>query len=74
MTNPTIAFTQDTLFEIFKQSALKYGLNGSAKIYVTDNGGVLKADHFPPEEIIPGGVPKVTPINELREELLNNKP
>lgn len=65
MLNPTIAFTQDTLFEIFKQSATKFGLNGTAKIYVTDNAGTLKIDHFAPEEIIPGGVSKVVhePLN-----------
>lgn len=58
MTNPTICFTQDTMFEIFKQSALKFGLNGSAKIYVTEKNGVLEAQHIEPEQII-SDVPKV---------------
>ena len=61
--NPTICFTQDTMFNIFKQSALKFGLNGSAKIYVTDNHGVLEVQHFPPEEVVPGGVPKLTAMS-----------
>ena len=62
MTNPTINFSQDVLFELFKQSATKFGLNGSAKIYVTDVGGVLDVNHFPPDVITPGGVPKMTAI------------
>jgi len=70
MTNPTIAFTQDTLFELFRQSAKKFGLNGSAKIYVTDIGGTLKVDHFGPETITPGGISKV--LHEPLEEPVNN--
>lgn len=66
MQHPMIAFTQDTLFDLFKQSAKKFGLNGSAKIYVTDTGGTLKVDHFGPEVITPGGVSKVVhePVND----------
>lgn len=63
MNNPSICFTQDTLFEIFKQSAKKFGLKGSAKIYVTDNQGVLEFQHFAPEDITPGGVPKLTSLD-----------
>ena len=63
MVNPTIVFTQDTMFEIFKQSATKFGLIGSAKIYVTEKNGVLETQHIAPEEITPGGIPKVTGLS-----------
>ena len=50
MAKTTIHFSQESLFEIFKQSEKKFGLNPTAKIYVTDNNGVLETQHFAPEE------------------------
>lgn len=70
MQHPTIAFTQETLFKIYNQSVEKYGHNSDAKVYVMDNHGVLETQHFGPEEITPGGVPRLNSLEVRAAKLL----